>query len=136
MKAKFAGLVAAGLLGTTCAASAVTITDVEVVPNPYNTLSVNSASPAYSGNPISGLILLTTSGGQTLPVFCVDLFHDIGIGSGQSIPYFSAPVTRDSPGPLPGPAIRSARNKSAQSRRWWTLVTATTCTTRRTWATA
>ena len=102
MKAKFAGLVAAGLLGTTCAASALTITDVEVVPNPYNTLSVNSASPAYSGNPISGLILLTTSGGQTLPVFCVDLYHDIGIGSGQSIPYFSAPVTRDSSGSTSG----------------------------------
>ncbi len=102
MKAKLAGLVAAGLLGMTCAASAVTITDVEVVPNPYNTLSVNSASPAYSGNPISGLILLTTSGGQIIPVFCVDLFHEIGIGGGQSIPYFSAPVTTDSSGSTSG----------------------------------
>ena len=102
MKTKFAGLVAAGLLGTTCAASALTITDVEVVPNPYNTLSVNSASPAYSGNPISGLILLTTSGGQVIPVFCVDLFHEVGIGGGQSLPYFSAPVTTDSSGSTSG----------------------------------
>jgi hypothetical protein len=44
------------------------------------------------------LILLTTSGGQTLPVFCVDLFHEVGIGGGQSLPYFTHPVTTDSSG--------------------------------------
>ncbi len=29
----------------------------------------------------TGIILLTTTGGSIIPVFCIDLFHDVGIGA-------------------------------------------------------
>ena len=77
------------LVGATAAsAGTVTIKDVEVDPsNPYNYVNITGDVPGRGSvntiGQISGLILLTTSTGQTLPVFCVDLFHDVGIGGGQ-----------------------------------------------------
>jgi hypothetical protein len=50
----------------------------------------------------SGLITLTTTGGNILPVFCIDLFHNIGIGSySPALPYTFGTITTDS---NPGPA--------------------------------
>ena len=90
------------LLGSACAASAGTVgvTDVEVAPYPYNTLHVESSS--YVGNPIAGLILLGTTGGKIIPVFCVDLFHEINIGGHSPIPYVTGPVLTDSSGQYSG----------------------------------
>jgi hypothetical protein len=47
--------------------------------------------------------LLTTAGGQTLTVFCVDLFHDIDIGGyNPGLPYATGSVATDSSGAAPG----------------------------------
>jgi hypothetical protein len=92
------------LVGATAAsAGTITIKDVEVDPNaPYNLVNITGDVPGQGSftkdGQISGLILLTTSTGQTLPVFCVDLFHDVGIGGGQSLIYQADPVTTDSTG--------------------------------------
>ena len=92
------------LLGGVCAASAGTVgvTDVEVAPNPYNTLHVSVSLPYYVGDPIAGLILLGTTDGKIIPVFCVDLFHDINIGGHSPIPYVTGPVLTNSSGSQSG----------------------------------
>ena len=45
----------------------------------------------------TGIILLTTTGGTIIPVFCIDLFHDVSIG-GQSPPleYTTGTIVADS----------------------------------------
>lgn len=79
----------------TAAAGTVEINSLTVYPGGSTTVSV--VSPAYGpASVITGLILLGTTGGQTIPVFCVDLFHDIGIGSIGPYTYYTAPVTYDS----------------------------------------
>ena len=40
--------------------------------------------------------MLGTTDGKILPVFCVDLFHDINIGGHSPIPYMTGPVSTDS----------------------------------------
>jgi len=61
---------------------------------------LNVVFSSYSGNPnpIAGLILLGTTGGKNIPVFCVDLFHEINIGGHSPIPYMTGPVLTDSSG--------------------------------------
>jgi hypothetical protein len=96
------------LVGATAAsAGTLTIKNVEVDPGPvygegYNYVNITgNVSPIgvfTKDSQISGLILLTTSTGQTLPVFCVDLFHDVAIGGPQSLMYQTAQVTTDSTG--------------------------------------
>jgi len=51
----------------------------------------------------TGIILLTTTGGTIIPVFCIDLFHDITIGA-QSPPleYTTGTITADSSSNPPG----------------------------------
>jgi hypothetical protein len=78
MRAKLAGMVAAGLLGTTCAADATNF-DISSVGFIGDTTSL---SGTINGNPFNesantGLITLTTTTGSILPVFCIDLFHTI-----------------------------------------------------------
>ena len=99
------------LAGATAAsATNYSITNVAVDPDtPYNTVDiVGTIVGTYSRSvnttgQISGLILLTTSGGQTLPVYCVDLFHDIGIGGySPGLPYTTTAVTTDSADGQPG----------------------------------
>jgi hypothetical protein len=95
---------------TAASATDYTITNVAVDPDaPYNTVDITGTIVgAYprsvdATGQIAGLILLTTSGGQTLPVFCVDLFHDIGIGGyNPGLPYTTMPVTTDSADGQPG----------------------------------
>jgi hypothetical protein len=45
----------------------------------------------------TGIILLTTTGGTIIPVFCIDLFHDVSIG-GQRPPleYTAGTIVADS----------------------------------------
>ena len=45
----------------------------------------------------TGIILLTTTGGTIIPVFCIDLFHNVGIGA-QSPPleYTTGTIVADS----------------------------------------
>jgi hypothetical protein len=75
------------------------VTDVEMTINPADTFYIQgdpSQSPFNSG-PLDvyvGQVTFTTDlshsqGGtpSTIPVWCVDIYHDIGLGSGQNIDY-------------------------------------------------
>jgi len=55
----------------------------------------------------TGLITLTTNAGAILPVFCVDLFHDINIGSypPPGLPYTTGPLAFDSSNPATNPGV-------------------------------
>jgi hypothetical protein len=59
---------------------------------------------AYSNNSVyTGLIVLTTTGGNTVPVFCIDLFHTIGIHSyNPALPYTTGTIVADSSTGLAG----------------------------------
>jgi hypothetical protein len=61
-----------------------------------------SLSGMINGSPfnesaLTGLIILTTTGGNTVPVFCIDLFHDINLGSyNPALPYTTGTIVADS----------------------------------------
>ena len=102
-----AGLV---LAGAACAgaASAATliVTDVET----GNSDLGNVAVDGY-GNPWTTPILMTTSGGQTLVVFCDDLNHTVNVGGGQSLAYHTGLVTVDG---LGDPLSEAVSNEMGQ----------------------
>jgi hypothetical protein len=55
-----------------------------------------------NGGVNTGLIILTTTAG-TLPVFCIDLFHTINIGSyNPALPYTTGTIVADSSSSPPG----------------------------------
>jgi hypothetical protein len=89
----------AGIAGIgTASAGNVEIDNLGVYPGGSTTVTVTS--PAYGpANPTTGLILLGTTTGETIPVFCVDLFHDIGEGSIGPYPYYTASVSYDNSDP-------------------------------------
>lgn len=62
-------------------ATQIYITNVGVQSSDTTTLTGTINSSPFSESPITTLIELTTTTGSILPVFCVDLFHDIGIGA-------------------------------------------------------
>ena len=105
MKSNFvASLSAATILAVLSAGTAnagnVTITSVGFVGDTV-TVAGSVANTLGWVNPFStsensGIIPLTTSLGQVIPVFCIDLFHTIGIGGGQSLPYTFGKITADS----------------------------------------
>jgi PEP-CTERM motif len=98
MRVKLAGLAAAGLMGATCAANATNF-DISNVGFIGDTTSL---SGTINGNPFNesantGLITLTTTTGSIFPVFCIDLFHTIGIGSqSPPLPYTTGTIVADS----------------------------------------
>jgi hypothetical protein len=56
-----------------------------------------NGSPFHQDNVNAGLITLTTTGGSILPVFCIDLFHDIGIQAyNPPLPYTTGTIVADS----------------------------------------
>ncbi len=76
-------------LATPASADPFTITDIEL---PYNDLlTINS--PAF-GQGYVGQQVLTTSLG-TIDAWCIDLFHDDYIGTGQNYSYTTGPITTD-----------------------------------------
>jgi len=76
-------------LATPASADPFTITDIEL---PYNDLlTINS--PVF-GQGYVGQQVLTTSLG-TIDAWCIDLFHDDYIGSGQNYSYTTGPITTD-----------------------------------------
>ena len=52
---------------------------------------------------LTGIILLTTTGGSILPVFCIDLFHTISLGAlSPPLAYTTGAIVADSSSPPPG----------------------------------
>jgi hypothetical protein len=80
----------------TPAFASITVTDVEI---PYNdVIGINTPSdiPYAGGEFYVGQFSLTTSVGQ-LAAWCIDLYHDIGLGS-QSLHYAVGPITTNNDG--------------------------------------
>lgn len=86
-KIRMFGLVAAGLLGSVAIGSAadasVTITGVAFdTPGSINgTLTYTPPRPDYSVNTAIGRLALTTSTGDKLLSYCIDIFHDLTPGT-------------------------------------------------------
>jgi len=74
-------------------ADPITVTDVEVPLNEIITLNTPVSVTAYVGQ-----IVLTTTTDATIDAWCVDLYHDVGVGGGQSLGYSIAALTTDNSG--------------------------------------
>jgi PEP-CTERM motif len=84
-------------------AGQIDITNVGVQSYETTSLTGTIDSSPLSESPITTLIELTTTTGSILPVFCVDLLHNIDIGSySPPLPYITSPVSTDSTGAQPG----------------------------------
>jgi len=77
-----AALVLSGVMASQALAGPITVTDVAV---PYNE-TVTITAPGLDVTAYTGQIVLTTSVG-VLDVWCIDLYHDIGVGNVGSLPY-------------------------------------------------
>lgn len=85
-------LAAAAALLATPAFASFTVTNVEM---PYNDL-LTIANPNV-GEGYIGQDVLTTSVG-TIDAWCIDLYHDIFLGAGQSLAYKFGPITINNDG--------------------------------------
>ena len=84
-------------------ADQIYITNVGVQSGETTDITGTINSSSFSQSPITTLLTLTTTTGSILPVFCVDLLHDIGIGSySPPLPYITGTVATDSTGAQPG----------------------------------
>jgi len=93
---------AATLLGLTASANATSI-DITNVQVPYGLYGVQLTGGVLPGSSpytvyLAGEIVLTTQFGD-LATWCVDLFHDIGLGG--SYTYMTMPLTTDNSGSSP-----------------------------------
>ena len=59
-------------------ASPITVTDIEIPIN--ETVNINNIDPAAPQQVYAGQNVMTTSTAQTIFAWCVDLFHDVGLG--------------------------------------------------------
>jgi len=85
---------AATIFGLTASAKAanIGITNVGFIGDTTDLSGFVNESGAYTG-----LILLTTTTGSILPVFCIDLFHTIGLGSySPPLSYTTGTIIADS----------------------------------------
>ena len=97
---RVAGPLAAALLGTTAVASAQQVDVTNVTLDPYFSEQLDVSG---FGAENAGVILLTTTTGSILPVFCVDLYHIIyAQWYNPALPYAFGPVTTNSSGPDSG----------------------------------
>jgi PEP-CTERM motif len=94
---------AAVLAASNAHAAQLDITNVAVQSYETTAISGTINGGTIDENPITTLLLLTTTTASILPVFCVDLFHDINIGAySPPLPYITGTVSTDSTGVQPG----------------------------------
>jgi hypothetical protein len=94
---------AALLAASNAHAGQVEITNVGVQSGETTTVTGTINSDPIDESPITTLLTLTTTSGNILPVFCVDLLHDINIGSySPPLTYITGSVSTDSTGSQPG----------------------------------
>jgi hypothetical protein len=84
-------------------ASQIYISNVDVQSEETTDLTGTINGSAIDVITITTLLVLTTTRGSILPVFCVDLLHNIDIGSqSPPLPYITGTVSTDSTGTQPG----------------------------------
>ena len=94
---------AALLAASNAHAGQVDITNVGVQSEETTTVTGTINSDSIDESPITTLLTLTTTSGNILPVFCVDLLHDINIGSySPPLTYITGSVSTNSTGSQPG----------------------------------
>lgn len=94
---------AALLVASNAQAGQVDITNVAVQSGETTNISGTINGDAINQSPITTLLMLTTTTGDILPVFCVDLLHDVNIGGySPPLPYITGSVATDSTGVQPG----------------------------------
>jgi hypothetical protein len=94
---------AALLAASNAQAGQVDITNVAVQSYETTDLSGTINGSAFDESAITTLLLLTTTTGSILRVFCVDLLHNINIASyNPPLPYITGSVSTDSTGSQPG----------------------------------
>jgi hypothetical protein len=77
-------------------ATDIGVTNVGFIGDTASLTGTINGSP-YSRSVYTGLIVLTTTGGSNLPVFCIDLLHDINLGSyNPALPYTTGTIVADS----------------------------------------
>ncbi|HTQ32593.1 MAG TPA: PEP-CTERM sorting domain-containing protein [Stellaceae bacterium] len=84
---------ALGAYTTQAAADPIIVTDVEVPLREIITLNTPVSVSAYVGQ-----IVLTTTTGAIIPAWCIDLYHDVGVGGGQNLHYETGPIITDNSG--------------------------------------
>jgi hypothetical protein len=86
-----------GLAGAAHAAKTIDVTYVSM----NNPAVVTLSAPGLDEEVYDSAILLTTKSGWTIPVFCVDIWHDINLGA-ANITFKEEPLTTDSSGSVSG----------------------------------
>jgi hypothetical protein len=82
-----------GWMGT--ANAAFIVTDIEMPKNDVLTIHVPGG---YQGGAYVGQFLLKTDDGSIIPAWCIDIYHETFLGSGQNLVYAFGPITNDSNG--------------------------------------
>lgn len=73
----------------------VIVTDVEMTINPADSFYIQGAGFGQAIDVYVGQVTFTTNANTTLPVWCVDIYHDIGLGGGQNIDYSQGTLSTD-----------------------------------------
>jgi hypothetical protein len=82
-------------LAASANAAPIIVTDIEMPKNDILTVHVPGG---YQGAAYVGQFLLTTSTGNVLPAWCIDIYHETFLGSGQNLSYTLGAITNDSNG--------------------------------------
>ena len=90
----------AAICGLATAAHATKTIDVTYV-SMNNPAVVTLSAPGLNEEVYDSAILFTTKSGSTIPVFCVDIWHEINLGP-ANITFEEKPVTTDSSGSVSG----------------------------------
>jgi hypothetical protein len=96
-------------------AGPITVTDVQMPVNEI--VSLNSAWIPGTPEVYAGQTVFTTSALSTIYAWCIDVFHDIGLGGGQSLVYNEVPfvpgTTTDNATPIAHPLGAGVLDKIA-----------------------
>lgn len=101
---RFRSMIAASaaICGLASVAHATTIDVTKVsMDNPE---IVTLTAPGIDEEVYDSAILLTTNTGAVIPVFCVDIYHDISLGY-EDLSFTEAPLATDSSGSAPGEGV-------------------------------
>ena len=79
MKERVLAVASAAAFAAVLSATGANAANVEITNVGFTGDSTDLSGFVNATGALTGLILLTTTGGTTLPVFCIDLFHTINL---------------------------------------------------------